>query len=148
MQRPPRDPKERVFAWDVRAFILAILIIEIPILSYLFLSGLGDMSHIRTQVFFFFVITEFVIALNLRSVRYSIFKVPPHKWLLLSIAFNIVALVVLTQIPAVLDTFGVRRLAASDLGIILGSCVAITIGMEVVKMILRRRLPVGRVLSP
>jgi len=144
MQRPPRDPKERVFAWDVRAFILMILVIEIPILSYLFLSGLGDMTHIRTQIFFFFVITEFVIALNLRSLRYSIFKVRPHKWLLLSIAFNIIALVVLIQIPAVLDTFGVSKLLASDLGIILGSCVAITMAMEVVKVILRRKVPLGR----
>ncbi len=144
MQRPPRDPKERVFAWDVRAFILMILVIEIPILSYLFFSGLGDMTHVRTQIFFFFVITEFVIALNLRSVKYSIFKVPPHKWLLLSIAFNIIALIVLIQIPAVLDTFGVSKLLASDLGIILGSCAVITIGMEVVKVILRKRVPVGR----
>ena len=148
MQRPPRDPKESVFAWDVRAFILMILIIEIPILSYLFFSGRGDMTDIRTQIFFFFVITEFVISLNLRSVKYSIFKAPPHKWLLLSIAFNIVALVVLIQIPAVLDTFGVRRLLPSDLGIIIGSCVVITIGMEVVKGILRKNVPPGRRTTP
>jgi len=144
MQRPPRDPDERVFAWDVKAFILMILVIEIPILSYLFFTGLGDMTHVRTQIFFFFVITEFVIALNLRSVKYSIFKVSPHKWLLLSIAFNVIALIVLIQIPAVLDAFGVRKLLASDLGIILGACVVITIGMEVVKVILRKKVPVGR----
>jgi Ca2+-transporting ATPase len=144
MQRPPRDPEERVFAWDVRAFILMILVIEIPILSYLFFSGLGDMTHVRTQIFFFFVITEFVIALNLRSVKYSIFKVPPHKWLLLSIAFSVIVLIVLTQIPAVLGTFGIRKLLASDLGIILGACAVITIGMEVVKVILRKKLLVGR----
>jgi magnesium-transporting ATPase (P-type) len=125
-----------------------ILVIEIPILSYLFFSGLGDMTYVRTQIFFFFVITEFVIALNLRSVRYSIFKVPPHKWLLLSIAFNIAALLILIQIPAVLDAFGVRRLLASDLGIILGSCVVITIGMEAVKAILRKKMPVGRRVTP
>jgi Ca2+-transporting ATPase len=144
MQRPPRDPEERVFAWDVRTIILMILVVEIPILSYLFFSGLGDMTHIRTQIFFFFVITESVIALNLRSVKYSIFKAPPHKWLLLSVAFNIVALIVLIQIPAILDTFGVRKLLASDLGIILGSCVVITIGMEIVKVILRKKMPVGK----
>lgn len=148
MQRPPRDPKERVFAWDVRAFILMILIIEVPILSYLFLSGLGNMTDIRTQIFFFFVITEFVIALNLRSMKYSIFKVRPHKWLLLSIAFNTIALVVLIQIPAVLDAFGVRKLLASDLGIILGSCVVITVGMEVVKAIVRKKMPLRRGISP
>lgn len=148
MQRPPRDPKESVFAWDVTAFILMILVIEIPILSYLFFGGLGDMTHVRTQIFFFFVITEFVIALNLRSVKYSIFKAPPHKWLLLSIAFNIVALIVLIQIPAVLDTFGVVRPSASDLWIILGACAVLTIGMEVVKAILRKKMPAGRMAMP
>jgi hypothetical protein len=66
----------------------------------------------------------------------------------LSIAFNIIALVVLIQIPAVLDAFGVHRLLASDLGIILGSCVVITIGMEVVKVILRKKNPVGRSITP
>lgn len=144
MQRPPRDPRESVFAWDVRAFILMILVVEIPILSYLFFSGLGDMTHVRTQIFFFFVITEFVIALNLRSVKYSIFKVPPHKWLLLSVAFNVIALVVLIQIPAVLDTFGVLKPLASDLGIILGTCVVLTVGMEIVKAMLRKKAPLGR----
>jgi P-type Ca2+ transporter type 2C len=144
LQRPPRDPKESAFAWDVRAFILMILVIEIPILSYLFFGGLGDMTHVRTQIFFFFVITEFVIALNLRSVKYSIFKAPPHKWLLLSVAFNVVALIVLTQIPAVLDTFGVVKPSASDVGIILGTCVILTVGMEVVKAILRKKAPAGR----
>ncbi len=148
MQRPPRDPKESVFAWDVRAFILMILVIEIPILSYLFFGGLGDMTHIRTQIFFFFVITEFVIALNLRSVKYSIFKAPPHKWLLMSIVFNIIALMVLIQIPAVLDTFGVVKPLASDLAIILGTCAVLTMGMEVAKVILRKKMPVGRRITP
>lgn len=144
MQRPPRDPKESVFTKDVRAFILMILVVEIPILSYLFLSGLGDITHDRTQIFFFFIITEFVIALNLRSVRYSVFKVPPHKWLLIALAWELVLITVLVQFPAVLDTFGVRKPLASDLGIILGACVVLTIGMEVVKVILRKKVPLGR----
>ena len=143
MQRPPRGPKESVFTSDVKTFIVLILVLEIPILSYLFLSGLGDITHDRTQIFFFFVITEFVLALNLRSVRYSIFKAPPHKWLLIAVAWEVILLIVLIQFPAVLDAFGVRKPLASDLGIILGMCVVLTIGMEVVKVILRKRL-VGR----
>jgi hypothetical protein len=66
----------------------------------------------------------------------------------LSIAFNVVALIVLIQIPPVLDTFGVVKLLASDLGIILGACAAITIGMEVVKAILRKKMPVERGTMP
>ena len=148
MQRPPRDPKESVFTWDVKAFILMILVIEIPILSYIFLSGMGDITHIRTQIFFFFVITEFVMALNLRSVRYSIFKMPPHRWLLIALAWEVLLIAVLVQIPAVLNTFGVLKPLASDLLIILGACVVLTIGMEIVKATLRKKLPLGRRITP
>ena len=144
MQRAPRDPKESVFTWDVKAFILMILVIEIPILSYIFLSELVDLTHARTLIFFFFVITELVIALHLRSVRYSVFKVPPHKWLLVALAWEIVILVVLLQFPTLLDTFGITKPSLEDIWIILGACVVLTIGMEVVKAILRRRVVAGR----
>jgi len=144
MQRAPRDPKESVFTWDVKAFILMILVIEIPILSYIFLSELVDLTHARTLIFFFFVITELVIALHLRSVRYSVFKVPPHKWLLVALAWEIVILVVLLQFPTLLDTFGITKPSLEDIWIILGACVVLTIGMEVVKAILKRRVVAGR----
>ncbi len=144
MQRPPRDPRESVFTWDVRAFILMILVIEIPILSYLFFSELHDLVHARTLIFFFFVITELVIALHLRSVRYSVFKVPPHKWLLIALAWEIVILVVLLQFPTLLDTFGITKPSLEDIWIILGACVALTLGMESVKAILRRRPVSGK----
>ncbi len=139
MQRPPRYPKESVFTWDVRAFILMILIVEIPILSYIFFSELADLTHARTLIFFFFVITELVIALHLRSIRYSAFKVHPHKWLLVAIFWEIVILVVVLQFPAMLDTFGVTKPSLQDMWIILGSCVILTLGMEIVKFLLRRR---------
>jgi len=144
MQRPPRDPRESVFTWDVRAFILMILLIEIPILSYLFFSELHDLAHARTLIFFFFVITELVIALHLRSVRYSVFRAPPHKWLLIALAWEIIILVVLLQFPTLLDTFGITKPSLEDIWIILGACVALTLGMESVKAILRRRLVSGK----
>lgn len=144
MQRPPRDPQESVFTWDVKAFILMILIIEIPILAYLFLSELADLTQARTQIFFFFVITEFVIALHLRSLRHSIFKVPPHKWLLIALFWEVVILIVVIQFPAMVHALGISILSPSDMLIIFGSCIVLTIGMEVVKAILRRRVVVGR----
>lgn len=143
MQRPPRDPKESVFTWDVRAFILMILVIEIPILSYIFFSELVDLTHARTLIFFFFVITELVIALHLRSVRYSVFKVPPHKWLLIAIGWEVVILVAVLQFPTLLDTLGITIPSLQDIWIILGACVVLTIGMEVVKAMMRRKLVLG-----
>ena len=140
MQRPPRDPKESVFSWDVRAFILLALFIEIPFFFYLFYSELGDMTHARTEQMFLFIIIELIIALNFRSMRYSIFKSPPHLWLILSILSQIVLTGLLIQIPAMREAFGIDKPSASDLGLILGFGVVVFISMEVIKAILRSKM--------
>jgi Ca2+-transporting ATPase len=144
MQRPPRDPKESVFSWDVRAFILLALFIEIPFFFILFYHELYDITHARTETFFLFVIIELIIALNFRSMKYSIFKAPPHKWLLLAILWEFALIAVLVQLPSVRDAFGIIKPSASDLGIIIGFGVVVFISMEVVKTILRRKMALGR----
>lgn len=144
MQRPPRDPKESVFSWDVRAFILVALLIEIPFFYYLFFHELSDISHARTEIFFLFIIIEIIIALNFRSMRYSIFKAPPHKWLLIAIAWELLLVAVLIQIPSVREAFGIMKPSFSDLSIILGFGIVVFISMEVIKAILRRKMQGGR----
>ncbi len=143
MQRPPRNPKESVFSWDVRAFVLLALFIEIPFFYYLFFHELSDITHARTEIFFLFLIVEIIIALNFRSMRYSIFKVPPHKWLIIAVVWELILITVLIQIPTVRDAFGITKPSASDLGIILGIGVVVFLSMEVMKAILRRKMPLG-----
>jgi Ca2+-transporting ATPase len=147
MERPPRDPKESVFSWDVRAFILLALFIEIPFFFFLFYHELYDIGHARTETFFLFIIIELIIALNFRSMRYSIFKAPPHKWLLLALVWELALITFLVQIPSVRDAFGIIKPSASDIEIILIFGVIVFISMEVVKAILRRKMAVGRKLS-
>ena len=147
MQRPPRDPKESVFSWDVRAFILVALFIEIPFFFFLFYHELYDITHARTETFFLFIIIELIIALNFRSMRYSIFKAPPHKWLLLALLWEFILIAVLIQLPSVRDAFGIIKPTATDLGIILAFGVIVFISMEVVKAILRKKMAVGRGMS-
>ncbi len=144
MQRPPRDPKESVFSWDVRAFIWMALLIEIPLFFILFYHKLTDIKEARTEMFFLFIIIELIIALNFRSMRYSIFKAPPHKWLLLALAWELLLIFVLIQFPSVRDAFGINKPSSNDLGIILGFGVIVFISMEVIKAILRRRMAVTR----
>ena len=146
MQRPPRDPKESVFSWDVRAFIILALLIEVPFFYYLFYNELTDLTYARTEIFFLFIIIELIIALNFRSMRYSIFKVRPHKWLLLAIVWEVILIVVLIQIPSVRDAFGIIKPTFSDLQIIVGFGIVVFISMEVIKAILRRKMTghVGR----
>ena len=144
MQRPPRDPRESVFSWDVRAFILLALLVEIPFFFFLFFHDLKDITHARTEIFFLFIIIELIIAFNFRSMRYSIFKAPPHKWLTIAILSQVALTAVLIQIPTVREAFGINKPSASDMGIILGFGFVVFISMEVIKAILRRKMQMGK----
>ncbi|MCX5718408.1 MAG: cation-translocating P-type ATPase C-terminal domain-containing protein [Nitrospirae bacterium] len=146
MQRPPRDPKESVFSWDVKAFISLALFIEIPFFFFLYFHDLSatGIEYARTEIFFLFIIIELIIALNFRSMRYSIFNALPHKWLVLSIISQFILTAVLIQIPAVRDAFGIVIPSISTFGIILGFGIVVFISMEVIKAIIRKRIQVGR----
>ena len=140
MERPPRDPKESVFSWDVRAFILLALFIEIPFFFYLFYHELHDITHARTETFFLFIIVELIIALNFRSMRYSIVKAPPHKWLLFALGWEFALIAFLIQLPTIRDAFGINKPSLSDLELIIGFGIVVFISMEVVKAVLRSKM--------
>jgi Ca2+-transporting ATPase len=140
MERPPRDPKESVFSWDVRAFILLALFIEIPFFYILFYHELYDITHARTETFFLFIIIELIIALNFRSMRYSIFKARPHKWLLLALLWEFALIAFLVQLPTIRDAFGINKPSLSDLELIIGFGIVVFISMEVVKAVLRAKM--------
>ena len=115
------------------------------ILLFLFLHDLSDIRHARTETFFLFIIIELIIALNFRSMRYSIFKAPPHMWLVLAILSQIVLTAVLIQFPTMLDAFEINKPSAADLGIIFGFGVLLYLSlMEAIKAVLRRKMPAGR----
>jgi P-type Ca2+ transporter type 2C len=144
MQRPPRDPKESVFSWDVRTFILLALFVEVPFFFYIFYTDLADIETARTEIFFLFIIIELIIALNFRSMTYSIFKTPPHLWLILAILSQVVLTFILIQIPAIRDAFGIARPSFSCLKILAGFGIVVFISMEVIKAFLRRRMVAAR----
>lgn len=147
MERPPRNPNESIFSWDVRAFILLALFIEIPFFLFLFYHQLSDITHARTEQLFLFIIIELIIALNFRSMRYSVFKSPPHMWLILSILSQLILTAILIQIPSIREAFGIIKPSFSDLEIIVGFGVAVFISMEVIKAILRKKMVVRRKIS-
>ncbi len=140
MDRPPRNPRESVFSWDVKMFLLMALFIETPFFYLLFFHEFSHIEHARTEIFFLFIVVELVIALNFRSLRFSIFKVPPHRWLILAIAWEFVLISSLIRIPSVRNSFGIRIPTLSDLAIIIGFSAFVFACMEIVKAALRKRL--------
>ena len=139
MMRPPRAPEESVFGWDVKSFVLRAVIIECPFFFLLYYYHLPDVAAGRTAVFFLFVIVEFVIALNCRSLRESIFQAPPHKWLLIALAWEIALVVVLVQIPAVRQAFGINMPSAGELAVIAAFGLFVMAIIELTKVVMRRR---------
>ncbi len=142
MQRPPRDPRESVFSWDVRALILLGVVIECPIFLWVFFQNFANLELARTKIFFMYVIIELILALNFRSLKYSIFQAPPHKSLVLSILGTLAFTAVLIQIPALREAFGIAVPAASDLGMIVALGLLVTITIEITKAVLRAKAPV------
>jgi Ca2+-transporting ATPase len=139
MMRPPRAPDESVFGWDVKSFVLRAVIIECPFFFLLYYYHLPDVASGRTAVFFLFVIVEFVIALNCRSLRESIFQAPPHKWLIIALAWEIILIVVLIQIPAVRQAFGINMPSAGELAVITAFGIFVMAIIELTKVVMRRR---------
>jgi Ca2+-transporting ATPase len=142
MQRPPRDPNESVFSREVMTFILGALLIEVPLFFWVFFHDLGDIEHARTEMFFLFIVVELAIAMSFRSLRYSIVKAPPHKWLVIAIFWELLLAAALIQIPSLRETFGIRLPTLTDIGIVIAVSVAVLLSMEGLKAGLRRRAAV------
>jgi Ca2+-transporting ATPase len=144
MQRPPRDPRESVFSWDVKAFMLMPFLIEIPFFFFLFFHDLVDITYARTEIFFLFIIIELIIAFNYRSMRYSVFQAPPHMWLTIAIISQFMLTAAVLQIPAVREAFGVTMPTFQTIGMILAFGVVVFVSMEMIKVYLRRRIKAGK----
>ena len=84
-------------------------------------------------------VIELMLALNFRSLRYSLLEAPPHKWLLIAIAWELALLVVLIQFEPVREAFGITLPSWSDVGFVLITGAGVMATIELAKWLLRRR---------
>jgi Ca2+-transporting ATPase len=138
MQRPPRDPQESFFSWDILSFILRAVLIESPFFFLIFYQNLSDLTQARTTIFFLFIVVELVIALNCRSLTLSIFQAPPHKWLLMALGWELVLVAVLVQIPALREAFGITMPTLAELATVAGVGFLVFVLIEATKFVLRK----------
>jgi Ca2+-transporting ATPase len=139
MMRPPRDPNESVFSYEVRAFIILGAVIECPIFLWVFFHDLDTIEVARTEIFLMFVIIELVLAMNFRSLRYSILEAPPHKWLVIAIVWELALIAFLLQFESIREAFGVNMPTWSDVGFVIMLGIGIVLAIEIAKLVLRRR---------
>ncbi|MBN2720930.1 MAG: cation-translocating P-type ATPase, partial [Proteobacteria bacterium] len=140
MKRPPRDPKESVFSGEVKIFLLTSLVTIAPVFFWVFLQEKGDILQARTDLFFLFVIIELVMALNFRSLRYSLFRLPPHGWLVGSVVLSCAITFLALGIPSVKESFGVTGPDLKGMLIVLAVTIWVTFSTELTKVFIRRKI--------
>jgi Ca2+-transporting ATPase len=85
-----------------------------------------------------------MLALNFRSLRYSILKAPPHKWLWIAIAWELALIAALLQFDAIRDAFGIRMPTMGEVALVIGLGFAVMASIELLKAWLATRKPAAR----
>jgi Ca2+-transporting ATPase len=115
LRRPPRPKDEPVFTRDLVFFLISILLVQVPVLLLGFTTGLDSgIDAARTRLFLMFVFMELALAINCRSLSLSLRKARPHTWLLLSVAWEAMLVVVLLGIPQARDALRVVLPSGTD----------------------------------
>lgn len=139
MQRPPRRPKESVFTKDVKFFLLLTTLIQAPILFWIFLGSLPQgVDLARTRLFLALVAFELIMALECRSLKYSVIKEKPHKFLVLSVLLQPLLLLSLISIESIREAFGVVYPGMFELLLVVGVGIYTFLSLEILKFLLHR----------
>ncbi|MEM2473426.1 MAG: cation-translocating P-type ATPase [Candidatus Bathyarchaeia archaeon] len=140
MQRPPRNPKESIFTKDVKYFLAIFPVILSVILLGLFLTSFfaHNESLARTRLFLAFVFFELTVALSSRSLKYSIIKVKPDKFLSLAVLITTIQTILLIIIPVTRQAFKIIYPNLMDIIIIVLLCGITMIFMETLKYVLNK----------
>ena len=140
MERPPRDPKETIFTWDVKSLILRTLVVGAPFIFWIFLTSLHNgVDLARTRVFIAFVFFELILAVTCRSLKYTIIETRPHKFLLLAIVWEILLLIALLSFPATRQALGVIETEPYSFTLAATLSIITLISIEGTKLLLQRR---------
>lgn len=141
MRRPPRGAREPVFSREVKFLIGFITVLHTPLFVWLFLSNIHrGIDVARTMLFLSFIVVELSLALNLRSLRYSITKVLPHKWLLAAVLWEIALLTIILGLDGLRAAFKLVVPSAWDMATIAFVAAIPFIEFELIKHVVPRLL--------
>jgi Ca2+-transporting ATPase len=146
MQRPPRSPNESIFSKEVKLFYVISLLVQSPVFLYVFVSivPLGaaeDSTQLlmgRSILFYMFVFMELVVAIKCRSLRYSIFRIRPHRLLWLAVIGNAFLTIGLFSIPFIADAFGLVPIGTFGVEVIVMVCVLTFVSLEIAKYLVSK----------
>ncbi|NLV17208.1 MAG: cation-translocating P-type ATPase [Syntrophomonadaceae bacterium] len=139
MKRPPRNPKESLFAGGLGWNILyqGVLIAILTLIS--FFIGYAQ-SHVigMTMAFLTLSMCEIFHSMNMRSLRKSIFTMGTHNWYLwLAMLGSFLMTIVVIYVPGLNSLFRLVALSGADFLIAIGLAVSVIPIVEIIKLIQR-----------
>ena len=150
MDRPPRDPKEGVFAGGLFGDIAyqGILVTILTIFSYFignafetgqFAMPVGISDHGMTMAFLTMSMCEIFHSFNLRSQRKSIFRLKTQNRLLwLAMLGSLLLTTAVLEIPFLANAFGFTPIGLKEYAIAMGLAILVIPVVELVKLFQRR----------
>jgi len=147
MDRPPRDPNERVFTGSMlKTLALMSAVIVIGCLG-IFLHYLprSALPKAQTMVFVTFILYELINAFNCRSARHSLFRVGvfSNRWLILGVIGSLLLLLFAVQLPFIARFFHSVPLSGREWGLALGTSSSIFLIVELWKAVKARKKKIG-----
>lgn len=147
MQRPPRPPKESLFARGLGRHIAWVgVLVGAVSLGTGYVYWRNDSPEWQTMVFTTLALSQMAHVLAIRSSRESLFTqgLLSNKTLLGAVLLTVVLQMAVIYLPPLQTVFETQALALSDLGIAFGVSTIVFFAVELEKLFIRRSPPQPR----
>ena len=145
MSRPPRSRREGIFTRPV-ATLIAVggawsAVVTLGLFTWA-TSTDRPLEEAMTMTFATLVLIEFAKAYSFRSDRASVLDRPfANRWLNLAVAWELVLVMLVMNVPFLQDAFGTRALSLETWALVAGLAFTILPVLELAKLVLRRARP-------
>lgn len=146
MKRPPRHPKESVFAHGLGTHAIWVgLLMAAITLSVLFFETRRGNENWQTMVFTTLCLAQLAHVLAIRSEKESLFRIGlfSNKYLLGAVALTFVMQMATIYVPALNGIFKTHALTMGELVITVALSSLVLVAVEIEKLIRRRRSRLG-----
>jgi Ca2+-transporting ATPase len=146
MKQPPRPPKEPVINADMAIGIGVVALVDAVAILSVFYFGLqrypSDIEAAQTMAFITLCISELLRAFTARSEHHSVFTlgVFSNPWMVWATGGSFLLVMLVTYVPFLQPFFGTVPLTLGDWFFMAPFFFASPIGMELVKVYIRRRM--------
>ena len=142
MRRPPRSRRASIFTRPVVGLIalggIWSTAVTVSLFTWALASGMG-LDDARTTIFATLILIELFKAFSFRSDRRSTLEGPfRNRWLNLAVAWEIVLLTLVINVPFLEDAFGTTDLSPGRWALVVVAALTIVPVLELGKLLVRR----------